>query len=105
MPTGSPTSSPPGSSSGPLWDAADVGGVGGTLAGNALQLAAVRATLGEVLTADAYERMIALAERYEEGVNGAIDPTGSAGAPSGSAAGSSTCSRPSRRMTGARRPR
>ena len=41
-----------------IWDAADVGGVGGTLAGNALQLAAVRATLGEVLTADAYERMI-----------------------------------------------
>ena len=58
---------------GTLWDAADVGGVGGTLAGNALQLAAVRATLGEVLTADAYERMIGLAERYEEGVNRAID--------------------------------
>jgi glutamate-1-semialdehyde 2,1-aminomutase len=54
------------------WDAADVGGVGGTLAGNALQLAAVRATLGEVLTAEAYERMIGLAERYEAGVNDAI---------------------------------
>ena len=56
-----------------VWDAADVGGVGGTLAGNALQLAAVRATLGEVLTAAAYERMIALAERYEAGVNAAIE--------------------------------
>jgi glutamate-1-semialdehyde aminotransferase len=56
-----------------VWDAADVGGVGGTLAGNALQLAAVRATLGEVLSAEAYERMIGLAERYEAGVNAAID--------------------------------
>ena len=56
-----------------VWDAADVGGVGGTLAGNALQLAAVRATLGEVLTAAAYERMIGLAERYEAGVNAAIE--------------------------------
>ncbi len=55
-----------------VWDAADVGGVGGTLAGNALQLAAVRATLGEVLTAAAYERMIGLAGRYEVGVNEAI---------------------------------
>jgi glutamate-1-semialdehyde 2,1-aminomutase len=54
------------------WDAADVGGVGGTLAGNALQLAAVRATLGEVLTAEAYDRMIGLAERYEAGVADAI---------------------------------
>ncbi|HET6831146.1 MAG TPA: aminotransferase class III-fold pyridoxal phosphate-dependent enzyme, partial [Solirubrobacterales bacterium] len=55
-----------------VWEAADVGGIGGTLAGNALQLAAVRATLGEVLTAKAYERMIGLAERYEAGVNDAI---------------------------------
>lgn len=57
---------------GTVWDAADVGGIGGTLAGNALQLAAVRATLGEVLTTDAYAHMIGLAERYEEGVNAAI---------------------------------
>jgi glutamate-1-semialdehyde aminotransferase len=55
-----------------FWDAADVGGVGGTLAGNALQLAAVRATLGEVLTPAAYERMIGLGERYEAGVTEAI---------------------------------
>jgi glutamate-1-semialdehyde aminotransferase len=59
-----------------VWDAADVGGVGGTLAGNALQLAAVRATLGEVLTPEAYERMIGLAERYEAGVNAAIERHG-----------------------------
>jgi hypothetical protein len=47
----------------------DVGGIGGTLAGYALSLAAIRATLGEVLTADAFERMIPLAERWEAGVN------------------------------------
>jgi len=61
---------------GTVWDAADVGGVGGTLAGNALQLAAVRATLGEVLNEEAYARMIALAERYEAGVNEAIERHG-----------------------------
>ena len=32
----------------------DVGGIGGTLAGNALSLAAVRATLSEVLTEEAF---------------------------------------------------
>jgi len=47
----------------------DVGGIGGTLAGYALSLAAVRATLGEVLTDEAFERMIPLAERWEAGVN------------------------------------
>ena len=38
-------------------DLVDVGGVGGTLAGNALSLAAARATLGEVLTDDAFAHM------------------------------------------------
>ena len=33
----------------------DVGGTGGTLAGNALSLAAMRATLGEVMTDAAFE--------------------------------------------------
>ncbi len=47
----------------------DVGGVGGTLAGYALSLAATRATLGEVLTDAAFARMIPLAERWEAGVN------------------------------------
>src|SRR4051794_15879865 len=55
------------------WPArADVGGVGGTLAGYALSLAAIRATLGEVLTDVAFARMIPLAERWEEGVNDVI---------------------------------
>jgi glutamate-1-semialdehyde aminotransferase len=48
---------------------ADVSGIGGTLAGYALSLAAVRATLGEVLTDVAFARMIPLAERWEAGVN------------------------------------
>jgi glutamate-1-semialdehyde 2,1-aminomutase len=52
---------------------ADVGGVGGTLAANVLSLAAMRATLGEVLTDEAFERMIALGERFEAGVQQAID--------------------------------
>lgn len=46
----------------------DTGGVGGTLAGNALSLAAMRATLQGVLTADAYARAERLAERFEQGV-------------------------------------
>ena len=54
----------------------DVGGVGGTLAGNALSLAAIRATLGEVLTADAFERMIPLAERWTAGVEEGIVASG-----------------------------
>jgi glutamate-1-semialdehyde 2,1-aminomutase len=53
-------------------DYEDTGGVGGTLAGNALSLAAARATLGEVLTDSAFERMIALRERFVDGVEAAI---------------------------------
>ena len=49
-------------------DDSDIGGIGGTLAGYALSTAAIRATLGEVLTADAFDRMIPLAERWEAGV-------------------------------------
>jgi glutamate-1-semialdehyde aminotransferase len=51
---------------------ADVGGIGGTLAGYALSLAAVRATLGEVLTDAAFARMIPLAERWTAGVDDVI---------------------------------
>jgi glutamate-1-semialdehyde 2,1-aminomutase len=50
----------------------DVGGIGGTLAGNALSLAAMRATLTKVLTKDAFDRMIPLAERWTIGVAKAI---------------------------------
>jgi glutamate-1-semialdehyde aminotransferase len=57
---------------------ADVGGVGGTLAGYALSLAAIRATLGEVLTDEAFARMIPLAERWEAGVNEVIASRGEA---------------------------
>ncbi|MGC4000893.1 MAG: aspartate aminotransferase family protein [Anaeromyxobacter sp.] len=53
-------------------DLADTGGIGGTLAGNALQLAAMRATLEQVLTAEAYARMIPLAERFAAGVEEVI---------------------------------
>jgi glutamate-1-semialdehyde 2,1-aminomutase len=51
----------------------DVGGIGGTLSGNALSLAAMRATLEHVLTDEAFERMIALGERWTAGVQVAID--------------------------------
>jgi len=50
----------------------DTGGIGGTLAGNALSLAAMRATLQKVLTKDAFDRMIPMAERWTEGVARAI---------------------------------
>ena len=50
-----------------------VGGVGGTLAGNALSLAAARATLGEVLTEQAFARMVPLAERFTAGVQEVLD--------------------------------
>ena len=42
----------------------DVGGVGGTLAGNALSMAAMRATLDEVLTETAFARMIQMASKF-----------------------------------------
>ena len=53
-------------------DYQDVGGVGGTLAGNALQLAAARATLASVLTEETYARTVPLAERFTSGVAEAI---------------------------------
>ena len=53
-------------------DESDVGGVGGTLAANVLSLAAMRATLGEVLADAAFVRMIELGERFEQGVKAAI---------------------------------
>ena len=50
----------------------DVGGIGGTLAGNALSLAAMRVTLTQVLTEDAYARMIPLGDRWADGVDAGI---------------------------------
>ena len=55
---------------------ADVGGIGGTLAANVLSLAAMRATLSDVLTDEAFERMIALGERFEAGVADVIERYG-----------------------------
>jgi glutamate-1-semialdehyde 2,1-aminomutase len=49
-------------------EVSDVGGIGGTLSGNALSLAAMRATLDSVLTEEAFARMIDLGERFEAGV-------------------------------------
>jgi glutamate-1-semialdehyde aminotransferase len=51
-----------------FWHEADVGGVGGTLAGNALSMAAVRATLSEVLTESAFVRMEELSSRLCAGI-------------------------------------
>ncbi len=53
-------------------DLVDVGGVGGTLAGNVMSTAAMRATLNEVLTDDAFAHMIGLATAFREGVEAAI---------------------------------
>jgi glutamate-1-semialdehyde 2,1-aminomutase len=49
-------------------DQSDVGGIGGTLAGNALSIAAIRATLENVLTQPMYDRCEFLANRYEQGI-------------------------------------
>ena len=54
----------------------DTGGIGGTLAANALSLAAMRATLESVLTPAAFAHMIPLAERWTEGVAAAISASG-----------------------------
>ncbi len=57
-------------------DLVDVGGVGGTLAGNALSVAAMRATLEHVLTDAAFERMVDLATAFTAGVQDTLDRTG-----------------------------
>jgi glutamate-1-semialdehyde 2,1-aminomutase len=54
-------------------DLVDTGGIGGTLAGNALSLAATRATLEHVLTDLAFARMTACATRFAAGVQQEID--------------------------------
>ena len=50
----------------------DTGGVGGTLAANALSLAAMRASLSKVLTAENFERMIKLGNRWADGVEQSV---------------------------------
>jgi glutamate-1-semialdehyde 2,1-aminomutase len=50
----------------------DTGGIGGTLAGNILALAAMRATLTDVLTEANFAKMIELGDRWSDGVDAAI---------------------------------
>ena len=50
----------------------DIGGVGGTLAGNALSLAAMRVTLMNVLTDENFAKMISLGNRWCNGVETVI---------------------------------
>lgn len=57
-------------------DIEDTGGVGGTLAGNALSLAAARATLAAVLDDAAWERTEPLATRFVAGVEAAFERHG-----------------------------
>ncbi len=57
-------------------DDVDVSGVGGTLTGNALALAAIRATLSSTLTQTDYDRMIPLATEWTTGVRDAYRRAG-----------------------------
>ena len=50
----------------------DTGGIGSTLAGNALSLAAMRATLTQVLTDETFKQMVALGQKWCDGVDAAI---------------------------------
>jgi glutamate-1-semialdehyde 2,1-aminomutase len=54
----------------------DVAGVGGTLTGNALELAAVRRTLEVALRQQDFDIAIPLAERFADGVAGVIETHG-----------------------------
>jgi glutamate-1-semialdehyde 2,1-aminomutase len=56
----------------PHADLEDTGGIGGTLAGNALTMAAMRAALTEVLTDDGFAHAIAVCDRLREGVDATI---------------------------------
>ncbi len=53
-------------------DLVDMGGVGGTMAGSALSVAAMRATLEEVLTDAAFEAMIQRATEFADGVRSVV---------------------------------
>ncbi len=57
-------------------DYEDTGGVGGTLAGNALSMAAIRATLSEVLTPAAFQHTIPLAARFADGIREVVSEFG-----------------------------
>jgi len=55
-----------------LSDGTDESGLGGTLTGNALAVAAMRATLKNVITEKAFKKMMPLAVRFEKGVDHVI---------------------------------
>jgi glutamate-1-semialdehyde 2,1-aminomutase len=57
-------------------DDVDVSGIGGTLTGNALSLAAVRATLSSTLRDEDFRRMIPLAVAWTDGVKNAYEAAG-----------------------------
>jgi glutamate-1-semialdehyde 2,1-aminomutase len=54
----------------------DVSGIGGTLAGNALALAAMRATLSTTLDEATYAHTVPLATRWADGVAGVVEDAG-----------------------------
>lgn len=54
----------------------DVGGIGGTLAGNGLSMAAMKATLEQVMTPEAFDHMVPLADAWADGVQAGIDAVG-----------------------------
>jgi glutamate-1-semialdehyde 2,1-aminomutase len=55
-----------------LSDGTDESGLGGTLSGNALAIAAMKATLQKVITEANFKRMLPLAKRFEKGINDVI---------------------------------
>jgi glutamate-1-semialdehyde 2,1-aminomutase len=57
-------------------DLVDMGGVGGTLAGNPVSMAAARACLGEVLTDEAFAHMISLTTRLTSQLTSAVRSAG-----------------------------
>ena len=57
-------------------DDSDVGGIGGTLAGNALSIAAMKATFEKVLTVEFYEKAFALQVKFTAGVEAVIGEFG-----------------------------
>ena len=54
----------------------DTGGIGSTLAGNALSAAAMRVTLKKVLNEKNFKKMIALGTRWSDGVDASIKEFG-----------------------------
>lgn len=59
-----------------LSDGTDESGLGGTLTGNALAVAAMRASLEKVITRKNFNMMMPLARRFEKGIKDAIDEIG-----------------------------